>query len=569
MLEYTADLELIGDDRLRVALVQAPAPAFADAQIDAPRAIGTTILASLLAPGEGPGPLLAEQHGEEWPTLVLMPELSLGSGDWTTVNDLVKNYPAPLVLFAGIGYFTGRQFKLWRENNGEGGPQLAVAQTDNFPDHARLNGGCVWVRHPKKGTDSVLYIKNFLAQTSERPLVEDLRVGTQIMRLSFKDLTVFPLVCSDLVCALEERPEARIKASLAKRKAKLSLVAGILWDGAPHNKNWPEAIKTLVRRDKGPGLGLLANTVDRRELEKTKDLHQVRRLTGGHFCNLQRKRNPQRHGRFVEHSPSVFGTVVRRVEPVIAFAEFQIVPTNVTAGTHTFFVMDVVTLDQAGRPEPRQPFHADAYEAVRVLRTVESDSHASVVSTGLKQLEAHLNAGAAPVAASMCTQILAGSDLNSSCVSDPDHIVDAEAQLKVGFLVVGGLWRALGLEPQASNGQVGQLRDPSSRRNLLVWFSSEKRHWALQEKLIQWAKKQIAHPSLVVVGDTDGGGSSRSQRLWPGGEITVPTGGSANSITEAKPLNVEWRSLQECLGILQESDAEKRRDLRTFIYGAP
>jgi hypothetical protein len=180
------------------------------------------------------------------PTIVVVPELALGSGDFAALNEAVRRLRRPAVVLSGFGFTRGAELAsalrrgdcLWR----------GTAEPDEIDVDARYNGGWCWIHGPQRTTACHLFLKNFLDKRMELS-APDLTTARWLLRIDTADLVIFPLICADLLSRGSDSSEARLRRSLTDVSAdsKRVLIVGLLATLRPDHPLWETSLSDFVQ----------------------------------------------------------------------------------------------------------------------------------------------------------------------------------------------------------------------------------------------------------------------------------------------------------------------------------
>lgn len=273
---------------LQVCLVQPDAVKKKAILNDAPRPQSLALAGAIFGKEDGEAPL-ARWFGQQ-PGVVLFPEYAFGSRDFSALNDLIKGFPGRLIVCAGFGIVRGNSLRellnsckpTWHKG------ASAIEPLGNY------NAGWCWIHEGENRTRCFIFLKNFLDQKLEVPLVTP---GNSIFRLDAKDLVFYPLICADLISDQPEGPIVRIENSLPTTDDRLPdlnkkvIVAALLYTKEPYHSLWHPAINQVVQLHESNG-GLI--TVNQPFTGPPPDVEadQWRCLSGGFISRAIMSGNP-------------------------------------------------------------------------------------------------------------------------------------------------------------------------------------------------------------------------------------------------------------------------------------
>lgn len=278
---------------------------------DASNPTAVELVEALLNVQGGHAPLDADCNKSNSALRVLiLPELAFGSFDRQRISAAVAAYNRPLLLIAGVGFPHAGSVR---------------AEIPSFPAPASndryVNFGCAWVRLPTAlapSTHQLLqYCKNHCEQTSELPKFDPVE-GTHILAIQFKDLTVFPVICADLLQPSQyQRPSVidRVKEySLAVGQP--TLLAGSLLQKTPWHGIWSASMSLAVQSFSG--VLALANIAQ--AARPTSFSEDMARNLSGAYTNVAAhgKKQPSNFCSAGRHEAALSGAVLRDCMGMVA-----------------------------------------------------------------------------------------------------------------------------------------------------------------------------------------------------------------------------------------------------------
>ncbi len=198
---------------------------------------------------------LLEQRIRHWPVtrpaLIVFPELAFGSVDFAALDDWVGRLRSPTIVLAGFGFCSGSRLQSLLVDHG--GPLEPAWPGDLDPD-GTYNAGWCWIFRPGEQLRRLVFLKNFAEQKVEIALAPGWTPGSHILRLDTDDLTIFPLICADLICDRQKSgvypgsPRHRIRAALDAdhRPHRRFLVAGLLYSEKTYSDYWKTSLNDLI-----------------------------------------------------------------------------------------------------------------------------------------------------------------------------------------------------------------------------------------------------------------------------------------------------------------------------------
>ncbi|MFT4627975.1 MAG: hypothetical protein ACI8PZ_006669 [Myxococcota bacterium] len=225
------ELELFDRGTAPLVVVQTPP---SDAwQEDGPRPAVCEVLRQLLTTGDGIDAFTTA------PTLVVLPEYALGGPDLDAVDGMLRAWPYPVVLYAGVGAMRGSDLADWAT---AGGAVERVLGEDPRPLR-RYNLGMLWVRAPGR-TVCVAVVKRFAEQKHERTALPDLARGTRHVVVELADVDLHPVICADLVQSVDGDVGEMLHRAVRAERPQVVLAA--LWQAKPEAPAWHTALRRTV-----------------------------------------------------------------------------------------------------------------------------------------------------------------------------------------------------------------------------------------------------------------------------------------------------------------------------------
>jgi hypothetical protein len=501
---------LLAATRLGICLLQLPpSVAAVDGDHSRPLAIGT--VRDLLVGGpDHVVPALQRMIPGADPVLVIAPEYTFGSGDWTEIDTLVRAATRPIILLAGFGATIGRSVLDWQAGGAGEATQrhLGWREADGaISDIQRVNGGWCWLHTPGETTHCIAYLKNVLEQSVEAVNLPDLQEGRAIIHLAFGDVDVFPLICADLLQpAVQDArsPQARILHALGGTAAdRPALVVGSLLQSG-YNVNWVAAVNSLLNTVLAgrPGAVALCNIAT--NAPKADEAHDKWRSLSGLYVPFDALPKGQDNLPAVRalNDMGIAGGVVRVTEACATTGHVTWGPFTPVKGKFAWRGNMSCPIGNAGLAALTGPTPSPAAgEIARFLRRYPPDATAAPrLQIGLNLVVEQLHAAAAPTPAALLDATLSGVD--TARPQDPDrlHVAETSAAFRAGIHAVATLKSIDGISWQANPKLTGQLRLPNAK-HLLVWRSPDKSRLAMRRDLAAWRMQPGGeHPDLIVLG---------------------------------------------------------------------
>lgn len=313
-------------DRLWLALVKPPynGPQLIENDTTRP---GALALADRLFAPDGAGQFPVATNAQDRNAVVLFPEFAFGSGDFAHLDALIRAQPHPVVVLAGFGATRGDALRAAIQAGAfQCGWTTGLASID---DTKRYNGAWCWIRDPRQhGANAhrcFALLKNWPEQRNERVGIPDIASGTEIARLIADDCTIFPLICSDVLCNAPNSPQVRIATSVQASNLDhfKVLVPVLMLDANPANPAWSSRLAHLIQADPEKMAVVTCNHVSVRPLP-AEDEDQMRCLSGA-LVSIQQCSTEQKRPSHPVRPLSVAGFagyVLRSSAPGIAGGEF-------------------------------------------------------------------------------------------------------------------------------------------------------------------------------------------------------------------------------------------------------
>jgi hypothetical protein len=504
-----AGIRTLAGGRLNLCVVQLAQSSLAQISGDQKRPEACIALRHVLDGGDGhANPLIKDIAPGASPVIILTPEYAFGHEDWQELDELVRAQQRPILLIAGFGATKAAAVHAWATEGGDTKRQLSWNPAQLSPMRP-VNGGWCWLHGFGVDTTCVAFLKNHMEQGTEQVALGVIQSGTHLLRLSFGDLDVFPMICADMVQTLaqgEETAVHRIRAVLDGDGdvAKPILVTGSLVQGEPSNPNWAIAIDQWLHQiaPTRHTLVALANVaIDKPVWPEEQD--GWRSLTGV-FSRMAEMPKNQANLSLTRGvgTPSVRGAVLRLTRPYVAGGPLAWPKYGPTGEQFFWHVPMGAPLDGKGVPLPVElPPNIETIELARFARRAPIEPTWSPrVAAGLKVVVKHIEDKAAPPAAELLPSLLYGVDVTDHC--SPDNI--AAGPIGAALVeVIHGL-ATLVTEPQSiawrtAQGQVGQLVLQGAEANILLWRDPRRSGRVIGHAVAEWTRQPETHPTLLVL----------------------------------------------------------------------
>lgn len=365
------------NDGLHVCLVQTLHASGDDITKDASRPHAVSALRALLVDSKE-----IRDHGLDGggqPSVIVGPELAIGSSDWETIDQAVRASSGQRMVIVGCGHVNGSWITHWLSQNT--GPTVRLP---GWPDDAEqilaarpYNVGFAWVKTPSS-VNCVLFLKNSIDQSREQQLATNLTVGTWLIRMEAQDLVLFPLICSDFHQGITGAADSgsaavRIRRSLNATSpgSRRILITGSLHTDNPGNGLWDRALVHVFEHVQPSPLIALVNGVcgirdDSRIVCYTDPTVDAWRNRTGVYKALPVVGEHTRvHSQITlaAKSNSLEGVVIRESFPLLAGGKARWVRT-LPDGAYLWHVPEQAVLDRAGVPTSINDGSALVYELI-------------------------------------------------------------------------------------------------------------------------------------------------------------------------------------------------------------
>ncbi len=443
------------------------------------------------------------------PAIVVTPEYAFGHGDWAELDALVRQQQRPLVLIAGFGATVAATVEAWAQEEGATTRRLTWnAQTAQLSAVRPVNGAWCWIHGFGLDTTCVVFLKNHMEQGTELVALEWIQSGSHLLRVSFEDLDLFPLICADMVQTFAEGDATavhRVRAALqGEVGGKPALITGSLLQGVPSNPNWAVAVDNWLNQATLGRAALVALSnisVDQPVFDEEQD--SWRSLTGvfGRMTVMPHNQTSVRVARGVG-TPSVRGSVLRTTAPYAAGGQLSWGPHPVTGDRFYWQAGMGAPIDGGGFAVPvDRPPTIECTELARFTRRVPAEqAWCPRVGTGLNLIRTHVESGAPPEGEELLTSLLRGVSNDGRCAADQVAREPHGSALRQGLHSLATLvsedahfgWRT-------DQGKTGQLTLGQAVANVLVWRDPSLSGLQMKHALGAWAQEPEEHPPLLVL----------------------------------------------------------------------
>ena len=304
--------------KIYACAVQPPEPTLETMVRDGPRPEALKLAEALLTPQQREQRPRITTWSRKKPAIVVFPELAFSTDDFDQLDGWITTLPSPVIVLAGFGFCSGERLaRLLQEHRDL---QPAWPRSDPPDPDGTYNGGWCWLHRPDGQDLRVVFLKNFAEQKVEVAKVDDWTPGTHILRLETGDLTLFPLICADLIQDPEDKasPRARIGRSLEADPPRGDiLVVGLLHADSTSSDFWKQALNDLTPLGGRGRLAVFLVNQARPEPCEDEEQDKWRSLTGAFLSIPHMPDGPPRpnlaHVRYVK-TDEARGLLLRRTE---------------------------------------------------------------------------------------------------------------------------------------------------------------------------------------------------------------------------------------------------------------
>lgn len=559
-----APIRTLAGGRLNLCVIQLGQRSLHEITHDLGRPAACAALTHILAGGGGhAAPLLRDIAPGLSPVVLVTPEYAFGHGDWAELDGLVRQQQRPIVLIAGFGATPAASVEAWAGEDGETIRRLSWDPQSAQLSAARpINGAWCWIHGFGLDTICVAFLKNHMEQATELVSLEWIQAGTHLLRVSFQDLELFPMICADMVQTFAQGDGTavhRVRAALPDGAAagKPVLVTGSLVQGEPSNPNWAIAIDNWLHHV-APGrdtLVALTNVaIDKPLWPEPQDAW--RSLTGvfNRMAPIPKNQANLRVTRGVA-TPSVRGAVLRLTTPYVTGGPLAWPDYGPTGEQFFWHVAMGASLDTTGVRLPiERPPDVENIELARFTRRAPIEATwCPRVAAGLDIVRAHIATDTSPKAAELLSGLLYGVHVTADCSpekvgEEPNGAALAQAIHALATLVTEAetfAWRT-------GEGQAGQLVLQEPGVNILVWRDPIRSGRQIVHAVGEWTDGP-EHPTLIVLAKGHYG------QVEEGVAVRHPRDNIASGPDSSAPLNLGGGLAEHA------SDITERRAIRKAV----
>ncbi|WP_438867369.1 ABC-three component system protein [Pseudomonas sp. L1(2025)] len=504
--EFIFNYSVLDNKKLDLCLIQTPAPDFCLVEGDKSRPSSVNVLQELFAGGGAhQQPVLNEILPRSSMSLVLMPEFAFGHEDWDDLDAAVRSSQSPVILIVGFGATLGEALRLWKAAPGE--TERHLAWDGAISSTKLVNGGWCWVHQPGARTDCIVWMKNVAEQRTEAVKFQNMQFGREVVHLRFNDLSVFPIICADLlesVSSIDSTQNKIMRAiTIDNRPDTPVLITGSLWQSG-YNRNWEVAVGDILRHvfKRRPGALALCNIAyDKPDCSENADKW---RSMSGVFVSFEDLPKCQQHlhaGRALETS-NISGVVIRDTKACLVAGKLSWRPFTPVAGQFLWHPDLLCHITPSGIDLLSSMNNTTIRcEILRNVRRFPSRADWDPrVARGLNELRSKAGVFSEKLLEKLVSYILAGTaDIVST---EPDLLHEKESYHE-GIYAIAALKtldQADWLEDETQDGHLVS----AGVTNLLVWHDRNRTYRFVRKRIEEWLEDPNTHPNLIVFGSAAG-----------------------------------------------------------------
>jgi len=494
------DCSILDNNKLDICLVQTPAPDFSLIKADQTRPLPVKVVQDLLVGGaEHVQPVLTELLPRTKMTLILMPEFAFAHEDWDELNSAIRASVNPVILIAGFGATVGGALLKWRDEPSD--TFRHWGWNESISNIKVVNGGWCWVHQPGYRTDCFVWMKNVAEQRVEAVHLQNMQFGHEVLHLRFNDLSIFPVICADLLDSLNTNGSTQEKISKAiavdQRPNTPVLITGSLWQ-LGYNRNWEVAIGNILHhvvKDR-PAAVVLCNIAhdDPQSLESS---DKWRSMSGVFvkFDDLPRCQQHLHAGRALE-TASMSGVVIRDSRPCLVGGKVSWRPYNPVAGQFLWHSDVLCLINDHGVDLLSSTNNTTIRcEVKRNLRRFPSSKDWDPrVARGISDFVSKSEVFPELFLERLVAYILEG--LSKGATFKPDLLHENESY-REGIYALAALKTLDNADWLMEEDQDGHLVS-SGVVNMLVWNERRRTYKFVRRQVEEWLEAPIPHPNLII-----------------------------------------------------------------------
>lgn len=504
--EFDFEFSILENKKLDLCLLQTPPPDFQLVKGDGSRSSSVRVVQELFCGGgEHAQPILNEVLPRTNMSLVLMPEYAFGHADWDDLDSAVRSSQSPVILIAGFGATKGEALRRWKDSPGETSRHWAW---DGEISNVKLvNGGWCWVHQPGIRTDCIVWMKNVAEQRNEAVAFQNMQFGREVVHLKFNDLSVFPVICADLLDSVSSPDSTQNKIRRAiendHRPGVPVLVTGSLWQSG-YNRNWEVAIGDILRHvfKERPGVLTLCNIAhDKPYGSENEDKWRSMSGVFVSYADLPRCQQHLNAGRALE-TANISGVVVRDSKACLVAGKLSWRPFPPVVGQFLWHTDSLCHITKAGIDLVSWVNNTTIrLEVVRNFQRFPSQKDWDPrVARGLSELTAKVSEFSERLLENLVSRILEGT--TGDLITEPDLLHGNESYHE-GIYAIAALKTLDDYDWLMDESQDGHLV-ASGVTNLLVWSERKRTYRFVRKRIEEWLSEPNCHPNLIIFGSAAG-----------------------------------------------------------------
>ncbi len=513
------------------------------------------------------------------PVLVQFPELAFRTANYAQLDAMVRALTRPAIVLAGFGLATADALAALL-----GRPGVEAAWSPELfrqMDGGVCNGLWCWIHHPGASTRCVVALKCEPEQTFEKSL--DFQRGVTFLRVATRDLTLFPVICFDLIQDVPGAFARRVSETIDNDNLRRVVVGALLYDTNPQHDGWSRSIGRLTDSEhSGRVVVLIANATVGGEPDPSEEIDRWRQRCGAFVASraTSAPRRPFPYVRFVERSPAEAGLVLRNPRPGAAVGPLAWTNSGDTA--RGVWVPNWHARWTGGRLEPvdGSATYAELERWARRWTLPGPEATAAAQAWTCERLGAVL---AEAPAEELLESVLAGVDVGTKVareakLADPDLVPERSDHVRLGlsaFAAASGLpgARLVPAEGMDEGAQLEGYKLPlhvvaeSPERRIVTWYSPELTdkgaHHRVSEHVVRGGS---GLPLVAVVRGKPGGAVPPRGLVNAGVDVAAPSVERAigrhraaeaiGGIASARPAPVFWIPMGEVEGAIWNAESE-------------
>ena len=474
--------------------------------------------------------------------LILIPEFTISIKYWKELDTIIRSLQRPVIVIGGLGVVSSDNLRSWKNNQicGRKETQRSFGFADDVilgASTIRYNAGSCWIHHPTKGTECIIFLKNYLERASEAIEIEGLREGSHLLCIEARDLNIYPLICAEFTSQqIANRPLDRLKShieqTIIKRgRRKKILITGVAFEHFPSHSLWRNGIRTSVQIVGDQSIvTVIANaalnpcTVDE-EKDKWRCLSGV--FTARFDDSDQKSLSPARS---LCGDPELIGIVCRTgcaqaICGVISWDLRSAARKYLWRTTHRaiaglggqLLIPDTgdVHADELKRFIRRYSPSVDCDATGCIEKTCQFRSGGSFTDNlrtkcritcvtnkwrSMNAVMLHLESCNEPNAKRVIQTVFHGLEVETNYNKiDPDKIISFRSSLERGLIALGALKLCSSALWQAEDEGIGQIIDSKHGIQFLVWVDPGRRCKDIERSILKWTEDPAAGKPLLAV----------------------------------------------------------------------